>query len=94
MSLNIIGDFNVSCHILPQDYIYLQPVKTAGLSMAIGNILKLPDDELATIGTAALLKDICLPIEIIKNVDSIAEGSSPRMRGHPVAGYKLLTEKN
>lgn len=94
MALNFIGDVNVSCHILPKDYVYLQPVKTAGLSMAIGNILKLPDEEMATIGIAAVLKDISLPIEIIKNVDTLAEGDSPRMRGHPVTGYKLLTENN
>jgi HD-GYP domain-containing protein (c-di-GMP phosphodiesterase class II) len=92
MALNVLGDVNVSCCISPQDYVYLQPVKTAGLAMAIGNNLKLPANELVTIGLAAVLKDIGLPLDIIKSVNSLMEGGSPRMRGHPVAGYKLLTQ--
>lgn len=92
MHLNMLGDLNVSCHILRKYYVYLQPVKTAGLSIVIGHILKLSDDELATIGMAALLKDIGLPIDIINSVDSIAEGGSPRMCQHPLIGCKMLVQ--
>jgi hypothetical protein len=92
MALNFIGDTNVSCHITPQDYVYLQPVKTAGLAMTLGQILKMPEDALIALGMAAIFKDIGLDPGIIDAVDSIAEGSSPRMHGHPVAGYKLLLQ--
>ncbi len=90
MNLNMIGDINVSCSISPRDYLYLQPVKTAGLAMALGHGLRLSPDELAGLGIAAVLKDIGLPKETIENVDWIAEGSSPRMLNHPAIGYKLL----
>jgi HD-GYP domain-containing protein (c-di-GMP phosphodiesterase class II) len=92
MSLNVIGDTNVSCNISPQDYVYLQPVKTAGLAMTLGQIVKLSENHLAVLGMAAVFKDIGLDPAIIDSVDSIAEGSSPRMRGHPVAGYKFLLQ--
>jgi hypothetical protein len=90
MNLNMIGDINVSCSISPRDYLYLQPVKTAGLSLALGHGLRLSPDELAGLGMAAVLKDIGLPKETIENVDWMAEGNSPRMIEHPGIGYKLL----
>jgi hypothetical protein len=34
MNLNVIGDINVSCSISPKEYVYLQPVKVAGLCLA------------------------------------------------------------
>jgi HD-GYP domain-containing protein (c-di-GMP phosphodiesterase class II) len=90
MNLNMIGDINVSCSISPRDYLYLQPVKTAGLALALGHGLRLSPDELTGLGMAAVFKDIGLPKNIIENVDWIAEGSSPRMLNHPKVGYKLL----
>lgn len=90
MNLNMIGDINVSCSISPRDYLYLQPVKAAGLAMAIGHGLRISPDELAGLGMAAVLKDIGLPKEIIEGVDWMAEGGSPRMLEHPNIGYKLL----
>jgi len=92
MSLNILGDTNVSCNISAQDYVYLQPVKTAGLAMTLGQIVKLPENAMAFLGMAAVFKDIGLDPAIIDKVDSIAEGCTPRMQGHPVAGYKFLLQ--
>lgn len=90
MNLNMIGDINVSCSISPRDYLYLQPIKTAGLALALGHGARLSPDELAGLGLAAVLKDIGLPKEMIENVDWIAEGGSPRIVDHPAIGYKLL----
>lgn len=90
MNLNMIGDINVSCSISPRDYLYLQPVKTAGLALALGHGLRLSSDELIGLGMATVFKDIGLPKETIKSVDWITEGGSPRMLNHPAAGYKLL----
>ena len=92
MSHNFLGDISVSCNILPQDYMILQPVKTAALSMAIGKTLNLSDDELSDIGMAALLKDIGLPVDLIKSGCSSSGDNSPRMHGHPDAGYNILAE--
>jgi HD-GYP domain-containing protein (c-di-GMP phosphodiesterase class II) len=60
--------------------------------MTLGQIVKMPEDALAILGMAAVFKDIGLDPAIIDSVDSIAEGSSPRMHGHPVAGYKFLLQ--
>jgi hypothetical protein len=85
------GDVNVSCRISPKDYAYLQPVKTAGLALAIGSALKLPPSELFALGMAAILKDVCLPIEIIDSVDCLIEGGSPKLRDHPRNAYHMLS---
>ena len=92
MSLNIVGDLNVMCSISPNDYVYLQPVKTAGLCLAIGRGLELSPEELVSLGMAAVFKDIGLPQDIIDTVDCLTEGASPRMREHPAAGSRLLQQ--
>jgi HD-GYP domain-containing protein (c-di-GMP phosphodiesterase class II) len=92
MNLNVIGDINVSCSISPKEYVYLQPVKAAGLCLAIGTGLGLKSDDLVTLGMAAVLKDIGLPLEIINAVDFLTEGGSPRLRNHPETAYNLLMQ--
>ncbi|MHB8105731.1 MAG: HD-GYP domain-containing protein, partial [Dehalococcoidales bacterium] len=92
MELNVVGEINVSCCFSMKEYLYLQPVKTAALSLAIGRALNLPSKELVTLGLAAILKDIGLPPEIIEAVDSPSEGGSARMREHPVVAQKILSQ--
>ena len=94
ISRNFLGDVSLSCHILPQDYMVLQPVKTAALAMAIANAMKFPDDALADIGTAALLKDIGLPVNLIKSGCSSTEANTPKLHEHPADGYSILAEGN
>jgi HD-GYP domain-containing protein (c-di-GMP phosphodiesterase class II) len=91
MELNVVGEINVSCSFSLKDYLYLQPAKTAALSLAMGRALELSSKELVILGLAAILKDIGLPPEIIETVDCIAEGGTPRMRGHPEAAYNILS---
>jgi HD-GYP domain-containing protein (c-di-GMP phosphodiesterase class II) len=85
------GDINVSCDITPQEYVYLQPVKTAGLALAIGNALKMTNDELLSLGTAAVLKDVCVPMDVIDTVDRLSEGGPMRMRDHASHAFKMLS---
>jgi HD-GYP domain-containing protein (c-di-GMP phosphodiesterase class II) len=92
MNLNVIGDVNVSCSISPKEYVYLQPVKTAGLALAIGTGLGLKADALLTLGMAAVLKDIGLTPEMINAVDFLTEGGSARLRNHPADAHKLLMQ--
>jgi response regulator RpfG family c-di-GMP phosphodiesterase len=91
MKLNAIGEINVSCVIGPNDYLYLQPVKTAALSLAIGSAIKMSEPDLVLLGLAAVLKDIGLPPDVIAAVDWLSEGGSPRLRNHPIAGQQLLS---
>lgn len=92
MSMNFIGEINVSCIIAPKDYLYLQPVKTTGLALAIGRALKMSEEDLTNLGVATVLKDVGLPAATVNAVDFLAEGGSPRMRNHPIDGHKLLSQ--
>jgi HD-GYP domain-containing protein (c-di-GMP phosphodiesterase class II) len=94
MALNLVGDLNVMCNILPTDYVYLQPVKTAGLCLAIGNAIGLKREQLICLGLAAVFKDIGLPTEVMENSDYLTEGASPRMVDHPSLGSTFLQQKN
>jgi HD-GYP domain-containing protein (c-di-GMP phosphodiesterase class II) len=93
IDLNIVGDLNVNCSISASDYPFLQPVKTAGLCIAIGRGLGIKTDQLVNLGLAAVLKDIGLPPEIMESVDFLSEGASPKLSGHPMAGSELLRQK-
>jgi HD-GYP domain-containing protein (c-di-GMP phosphodiesterase class II) len=88
-----IGDLNVMCNIALEDYAFLQPVKTAGLCLALGHAMGLTQNELINLGLAAVLKDIGLPPEIMESLDFIAEGASPRLRDHPATGSGILRQK-
>jgi HD-GYP domain-containing protein (c-di-GMP phosphodiesterase class II) len=88
-----IGDLNVMCNIAQEDYVFLQPVKTAGLCLAIGRGMGLSSDDLINLGLAAVLKDIGLPPEIMQIVDFISEGASPRLKDHPAVGSQILQQK-
>ncbi|MCX7912168.1 MAG: HD domain-containing protein [Dehalococcoidales bacterium] len=90
MSNNYIGDVNVTFSIPTQDYVYLQPVKTAGLAMAVGRSFGLDRDALIALGMAAVFKDIGLDPRIIHRIDPIAENNSASMRTHPGASYNTL----
>jgi HD-GYP domain-containing protein (c-di-GMP phosphodiesterase class II) len=92
MELNLRGEINVSWSISSQDYLYLKPVKTAALSLAIGRALKLDNKELLTLGLTATLKDIGLSPEVINTVDFISEGGSSRLYNHPIAAHKILSQ--
>jgi HD-GYP domain-containing protein (c-di-GMP phosphodiesterase class II) len=94
MGLNVVGDLNVMCTISPTDYVYLQPVKTAGLCLAIGRAIGLKDEQLTNLGMAAVFKDIGLSPEMMASVDYLTEGASPRLKDHPVTGPELLQRKN
>jgi HD-GYP domain-containing protein (c-di-GMP phosphodiesterase class II) len=83
MELNLFGEISGTCSISRKDYLYLKPVKTAGLSVAIGRELKMTNKELVALGLAAVLKDISLSPEIINDVDFLTEGGSPRLINHP-----------
>ena len=85
------NDINVACNISAKDYVYLQPIKTAALSMAMANALKLPPADILVIGMAAVLKDICLPVDVINSMDSLADSESLIIRDHPTKAFRMLS---
>lgn len=92
MELNLLGEINVTCSISRKDYLYLKPVKTAGLTLAIGRALKLTNKELVALGLAAILKDISLSPDVINDVDFLNESGSPRLINHPADAHKMLSQ--
>ena len=93
IDLNVVGDLNVTCSISQNDYPYLQPVKTAGLCLAIGRALGLKPDQMVELGLAAVFKDIGLTLDVMSTVDNISEGVSERLKEHPAAGCNILRQK-
>jgi HD-GYP domain-containing protein (c-di-GMP phosphodiesterase class II) len=94
LDLNIVGDLNVTCNIRQDDYSFLQPVKSTGVSLAIGRCLGLKADDLTDLGLAALFKDIGIPKDVMDTVDSLTEGASERLKDHTIKGANLLRQKN
>ncbi|MBN1368577.1 MAG: HD domain-containing protein [Dehalococcoidales bacterium] len=96
LSLSILGEINVSCSVSQNDYAYVQPVKSATLSMALGQRLGMPTDRLVIIGMSAILKDISniylslgtnqAPPSSIDETEIIPE--------HPMMSYKLIKQVN
>ena len=92
MELNIVGEINVSGSISLDNYLYLQPVKTAALSLAIGRGLHLSNKDLIALGLAAVLKDIGLSPDVINAVDNLAEGGSARVHDHLIIAQQVLSQ--
>jgi putative nucleotidyltransferase with HDIG domain len=75
------------------NYLYNHSVNTALLSLAIGNILKLPPHKLIELGIAALLHDIGmikLPQTLYSNNNPLSPQEKKAIMAHTVLGYKIL----
>ena len=78
-----------------QDYMYLQSVKTAVLSVLLGKSAGLDMSDLSPLGVAATLKDvgyISVPQEILQRPDLLTEKELLKIRQHPMFGYELLSQ--
>jgi HD-GYP domain-containing protein (c-di-GMP phosphodiesterase class II) len=75
------------------NYLYNHSVNTTLLSLAIGNILKLPPHRLIELGIAALLHDIGmlrLPPNLYMNEKPLDPSEKKSILAHTIAGYKSL----
>jgi len=93
ISLKVVGEVDVS-HIPLKDFLYLQPIKTAMLSIALGRKLGIARNELSQLGIAALFKDIgflLYPAEVV--LQAITEDSiDSKLKEHPQLGSKILSQ--
>ncbi len=95
LMLEATEEINVSGCISQQDYVYIQPVKTAVLALALGQRIGLSKTELTQLGIAAVLKDIgyiAIPQEIIHKPELLTEKELLKIRQHPTFGYELLSQ--
>jgi HD-GYP domain-containing protein (c-di-GMP phosphodiesterase class II) len=76
-----------------EDYLASSCLKTAILSLAVGEFLKLPPHRLIEVGTAGLLHKIGM-MKIPKNIYMSDRPLSPNERktiyAHPIIGFKIL----
>jgi len=78
-----------------KDYIYLQPVKTALLSLVIGQALKFNQTQLANLAVAALCKDIgyiSIPQEIIMKTTALTNIENAKIREHSKISAHILNQ--
>ena len=90
-----LGEINAGGCLSADDFRYAQPVKVAGLSLLMGKRLGYGISELASLGMAALLKDVgynVLPQGIADGPQSSEEGELGRVREHPSHGAKILAQ--
>ncbi len=95
LTLTSVGEVTVAAIAVQEDYIYVQPVKTALISLAMGQALGYRMSDLAALGIAALLKDIgyiLLPREIIQKPDVLTNDELSKLQQHPKYGYNLLRQ--
>ncbi len=76
-------------------YIPVHSVKTAILSLAIGDFMKLPPHKLIELGISAMLHELgmlLLPAKIYRNNRPLTNRERQIIRTHPVITYKALKE--
>jgi HD-GYP domain-containing protein (c-di-GMP phosphodiesterase class II) len=90
-----VGEASIAGIFSQENYMYIQPVKAAVLSLLLGRRLGYGQPDLATLGAAALLKDIgyiSIPQEILHRPDLLTEKELVKIRQHPMFGYELLSQ--
>ncbi len=97
MALETLGEPAVVGILVQADYLYVQPVKTALLSMVLGKRLGYNSEELTKLGTAVMLKDvgyIYVPAELLNKPEKLTPKDIQSIQNHPITGYKLLMQHN
>lgn len=77
------------------NYLFKHSVNVAFFAVTLGKWLNLPDDELAELGTAALLHDIGMsgvPDEIFAHPGGLSEEARTFIQQHPEKGAALLSD--
>jgi HD-GYP domain-containing protein (c-di-GMP phosphodiesterase class II) len=75
------------------DYLYEHSVNLSVISMFFGYTLGLNDNQLADLGSAALLHDVgkvFVPVEIVRKPGPLTEEEWVNMHSHPVIGARIL----
>ncbi len=93
MTLNLLGEINISGCVSEKDFFYIQPVKAAELAMGIGHKLNMRTNDLITVGVATLLKDVGF-IQMPNQAANTSESTEAlqKKREHPTIGYRLLKQ--
>ncbi len=89
--INVKGENDES----PDSYLSIHSVKSAILSLAIGEYIKLPPHKLIELGIAALLHELGMmriPPNIYRSNKKLSDKEKQIIKTHPVISYKALKE--
>lgn len=89
-----MGEVAIAGIVSQEDYMYIQPVKTATVCLLMGKSLGYSMPDLVNLGIATLLKDvgyIAIPREILHRPELLTEKELLKIRQHPSFGYELLS---
>lgn len=95
MVLETLGEPAVVGILVQEDYLYVQPVKTALLALVLGKRLGFTSEQLVKLGTAVMLKDvgyIYVPLELLNKPDKLTAKEKQAIQNHPVSGHNLLAQ--
>jgi len=95
LMLTGVAEASVAAVTSENDYIYLQPVKTAILSLVIGQALNISSANLSKLALAAITKDagyITIPKEIILKTTALTNIEMNKIKDHPKLGYYILSQ--
>jgi HD-GYP domain-containing protein (c-di-GMP phosphodiesterase class II) len=95
LMLTGVGEVAVAAVTSEKDYIYVQPVKTALLSLVLGQSLNFTPAQLGSLATAALCKDvgyISIPQEIIMKTTALTNIEMAKMKDHCKLGFHVLRQ--
>lgn len=91
---NFILDMS-NLKVTEHNYLISHSVKTALVSLALADFLKLPPHKTIELGTAALTHKIGMlkiPDSILTNPGGLKESEWKAIRAYPILGYKILQE--
>ena len=89
------GEIAIAPVVTEKEYLYLQPVKTALISVALGQSLNLNRTQLDDLATASMFKDIGyieLPQEIFMKAGTLAISEEMKIREHCKLGQEILNQ--
>ena len=89
------GEISIAPVITEKEYLFLQPVKTSMIAVALGRSLGLGREQLENIAAASLFKDIgyiMLPREIIMKDGTLTIAETMKMREHCKLGHDILLQ--
>jgi HD-GYP domain-containing protein (c-di-GMP phosphodiesterase class II) len=95
LSLAGVGEVAIAGIVSREDYMYVQPVKTATLCIVLGQRLGWSNSDLISLGIASLLKDsgyAAFPEELFRSDDPLTEEELQKIRQHAIYSYKLLRQ--
>jgi putative nucleotidyltransferase with HDIG domain len=77
------------------DYTYMHSVAVCALMIALARQLRLPEEQIRSMGLAGLLHDLgkaLMPMEVLNKPGKLTDAEFDIIKSHPTKGYSMLVE--